>query len=91
MVPLAEAWDSGAQSWTDEQRRLFANDLGALLASDGPTNASKSDEDPAAWRPKKEFQCEYASRWIGIKGEWDLAVDDSERNALVEMLAYCES
>lgn len=90
VVPLAEAWDSGANAWTEEERRLFANDLGELLASDGPTNASKSDHDPAAWRPTKEFQCEYASRWIGIKADWDLAVDDSERTALVDMLGYCE-
>jgi len=28
MVPLAEAWDSGASDWTTAQRRAYANDLG---------------------------------------------------------------
>ena len=26
LVPLSEAWDSGAYSWTADQRRQFAND-----------------------------------------------------------------
>jgi hypothetical protein len=91
VVPLAEAWVSGAEDWTDERRRAFASDLSELLAVDGPTNASKGDGDPAAWRPRKSFQCEYARRWIGVKAEWDLAIDPSERQALGEMLAFCGS
>lgn len=89
VVPLAEAWVSGAAEWSDDQRRSFANDLGELLAVDGPTNASKGDGDPAAWRPKKKYQCDYARRWIGIKQTWNLALDESEKRALSEMLAYC--
>ncbi|TCR11406.1 uncharacterized protein DUF1524 [Streptomyces sp. BK205] len=29
MVPLAEAWDSGASSWTAQRRQDYANDLDA--------------------------------------------------------------
>jgi hypothetical protein len=91
VVPLAEAWVSGAANWPEERRKSFANDLAELLAVDGPTNASKSDGDPAAWRPSMPFQCEYARRWIGVKATWDLAVDDSELRALDEMLTFCGS
>jgi hypothetical protein len=90
VVPLAEAWVSGAAGWSEDRRKAFANDLRELLAVDGPTNESKSDGDPAAWRPGAPFQCDYARRWIGVKAVWDLAVDDSERRALGEMLTYCE-
>ena len=89
VVPLSEAWRSGASGWSPDRRRAFANDLGNLLAVDGPTNMSKSDDDPAAWRPRKGFQCAYAARWIEIKTRWSLAADDSERRALEEMLGYC--
>lgn len=89
VVPLSEAWVSGADRWSDAQRRRYANDLGNLLAVDGPTNASKGDEDPAAWRPKKRFQCAYAAQWIRVKFRYDLAVDSSEVRALEEMLGYC--
>lgn len=89
VVPLAEAWRSGASRWNDARRREFANDLTELLAADGPTNASKGDGDPAAWRPRKGYQCTYAIRWITVKARWHLSVDASERRALGEMLDYC--
>jgi hypothetical protein len=89
VVPLAEAWVSGADSWSDDRRREYANDLDGLLATDGPTNASKGAYDPAAWRPKKDFQCAYADLWITVKARWDLTVDTSEVMALQDMLGYC--
>ena len=89
LVPLAEAWASGAARWDAQRRRDFANDLDGLLAVDGPTNASKGDADPAAWRPRKAFQCTYALRWIATKSGWHLAVDRSERRALRELLDRC--
>jgi hypothetical protein len=89
VVPLAEAWASGAAGWTEARRREFANDLAVLLAVDGPTNASKGAGDPAAWRPRKDYQCAYARRWIRVKHHYDLAVDTSEVRALEEMLGYC--
>jgi hypothetical protein len=89
VVPLAEAWASGASSWAPDRRRAFATDLDELLAVDGPTNMGKGDGDPAAWRPRQAFQCEYAVRWIDTKARWRLAVDASERRALQEMLGAC--
>jgi hypothetical protein len=89
VVPLAEAWVSGAWRWTRERREGFANDVGELLAVDGPTNMSKGDADPAAWRPRKGYQCTYARRWIAVKGRYDLAVDGSEKTALEQMLGFC--
>lgn len=91
VVPLAEAWVSGAAGWTAEERKEFANDLEVLLAVDGPTNASKGSDDAAAWRPRKEYQCAYARRWIRVKHEYDLAADPSEVAALEDMLGYCRT
>ncbi|WP_435770149.1 HNH endonuclease family protein [Nocardioides sp. SYSU DS0651] len=89
VVPLAEAWASGAAGWSAARRERFANDLDGLLAVDGPTNAGKGADDPAAWRPRKAFQCEYAVRWIDTKSRWSLAADHSEVRALREMLDRC--
>lgn len=89
IVPLAEAWVSGASVWTDQRRLEFANTFSVLLAVDGPTNASKGASDPAAWRPRKAYQCRYAIRWIAIKHTWKLAADPSEVRALEEMLGFC--
>jgi hypothetical protein len=90
IVPLSEAWVSGASEWSDDRRHRFANDLDELLAVDGPTNETKGDGDPAAWRPRKGYQCTYAERWIGVKLRWDLVADPSEVLALRQMLSYCK-
>lgn len=72
-VPLKEAWQSGAQSWTPAQREQYANDMtnpGHLIAVRGGTNGSKSFKDPAEWMPPNEdFHCAYALTWIGKERE----------------------
>ncbi|TDU24479.1 HNH endonuclease family protein [Arthrobacter sp. JUb115] len=48
VVALSDSWQKGAQRWDAEIRLEFANDPLNLLASDGPTNASKGDKDAAS-------------------------------------------
>ena len=70
MVPLANAWRSGAGKWTEEQRTEFANDLTRpqLMAVSAASNRSKGDQDPSQWKPpQKDYWCEYAQRWIAVK------------------------
>jgi hypothetical protein len=92
MVPLAEAWASGAWSWTTAQRQTYANDLGGpeLWAVTDNVNQSKSDKDPAEWQPPlASFDCTYARAWIQVKYYYDLSVDSAERSALSGMLGSC--
>jgi hypothetical protein len=92
MVPLANAWRTGAASWTDDQREQFANDLSRpqLLAVTLSTNRSKGDQDPSEWKPpRQEYWCAYAQRWIVVKGYWKLGVTTAEKSALKEMLGTC--
>lgn len=91
IVPLGEVWRSGGSEWTAKRRERYANTLANLVAADGPTNMSKSDDDPAAWKPDKPYRCSYARHWIAIKAEWELAVDNPERKALKAMLARCDT
>ncbi|QKE85950.1 HNH endonuclease [Arthrobacter sp. NEB 688] len=89
VVPLAEAWGSGANLWTDAQRKAFANDLAIpqLIAVSASSNRSKSDQDPAEWQPSASgWRCEYARSWIEVKYKYDLEVDSREKTALTGML-----
>ncbi|KAF9372238.1 hypothetical protein CPC16_002537, partial [Podila verticillata] len=49
LVPLREAWVSGARLWTSAQREAFANDLTRpqLVAVTDRVNQAKGDKDPA--------------------------------------------
>ncbi|GHI65776.1 hypothetical protein Saso_74260 [Streptomyces asoensis] len=92
MVPLAEAWDSGASAWTAARREAYANDQGAptsLIAVSGSSNRSKSDKDPADWLPVEAFRCEYASAWVATKLRWQLPADPAERDALTRLAETC--
>ena len=92
MVPLAEAWQSGAWAWTTPQRQTYANDLGGpeLWAVTDNVNQSKSDQDPTTWQPSvASFRCTYARAWIQVKWFYDLTVDSSEKSALNTMLGTC--
>lgn len=93
LVPLAEAWRSGARSWDADTRRAFANDLDyplSLIAVSASTNRSKGDRDPASWMPGfARYRCTYAASWIAVKWRWSLTVDGVERVALRAALAGC--
>ncbi|MFE1444146.1 HNH endonuclease family protein [Streptomyces sp. NPDC058739] len=93
LVPLAEAWDSGASTWTATERQAHANDLGddrALIAVSASSNRSKADQDPTTWQPPAEdYRCTYATDWTAIKTRWGLAVDAAEQSALTSILDGC--
>ncbi|MCX7264045.1 MAG: HNH endonuclease family protein [Burkholderiales bacterium] len=95
MVPLAEAWDSGAAAWTDLKRQQYANDMTDprhLIAVTGSSNRSKSDQDPADWVPtNKSYTCEYIANWVSIKVRWGLTIDTKEKAALIAGLKGCKS
>lgn len=92
IVPLANAWRSGADGWDEAERERFANAPENLLASDAGENRSKGDRGPEAWRPPDEGEwCDYAVRWTLVKNEYGLNVNPDERTSLEEMLGTCEA
>ncbi|WP_316784356.1 HNH endonuclease family protein [Streptomyces sasae] len=92
MVPLAEAWDSGAATWTAARREAYANDQGApnsLIAVSGSSNRSKGEKDPADWLPAPADRCTYAVDWVADKLRWRLSADPAEREALTRLAEQC--
>ncbi|HJQ46674.1 MAG TPA: HNH endonuclease family protein [Amycolatopsis sp.] len=91
-VPLGQAWESGAASWTTEGRKAFANDLTRpqLRAVTDNVNQAKSDKAPDEWRPPLQSDwCIYATDWITVKHYYQLTVTDAEKAALTDMLTRC--
>ena len=94
LVPLAEAWDSGAYDWDADTRRRFANDLGyehSLVAVSASSNRQKGAADPAEWLPPdSSVRCWYAEAWIAVKTRWGLSVDSAELQALRALISQCD-
>ncbi|MEU2872094.1 DUF1524 domain-containing protein [Streptomyces olivoreticuli] len=93
MVPLANAWRSGADGWTTPERKMFANDLehSQLIAVSAASNRSKGDQSPDKWSPpNRAYWCTYSRAWVDIKHLYGLSVTPPEEEQLVTMLDTCE-
>jgi hypothetical protein len=91
IVPLAEAWRSGAWAWTAKQRQDFANDLSdprALIAVSASSNRSKGDQDPKTWLPTKG-KCTYIESWVAIKVRYSLTFDTGELSVIQSYFTSC--
>jgi hypothetical protein len=93
MVPLAEAWGSGAGAWTSARREAYANDLGDYRTLVGVTdnvNQAKSDQDPATWLPTYD-KCRYVAEWVAVKIRWGLSADSAEKSVLNSCGSSCSN
>ncbi|OEJ25073.1 hypothetical protein AR457_11965 [Streptomyces agglomeratus] len=95
LVPLAEAWRSGASAWTDEERERYANDMGdprVLAAVTASEKRRKGDRDPARWEPSDDSaDCRYIAEWAAVKARWKLSVDSDELAAMQNMVVECQT
>ncbi|MDP4501829.1 GmrSD restriction endonuclease domain-containing protein [Nonomuraea turcica] len=94
VVPLANAWISGADTWSPARRHAFANDVvrPELIPVSESSNLAKGGHSPANWRPSvTEYWCTYARAWITVKHHYRLHITSREKNALDDMLDTCPS
>ncbi|HLP23644.1 MAG TPA: HNH endonuclease family protein [Microbacteriaceae bacterium] len=90
VVALSDAWRSGANALTSQQREALANDPLNLQAIEGPLNASKGDQDAAEWLPPlASYRCEYVARQVSVKFWYGLSVTLAEQQAMRSVLATC--
>ncbi|KAJ5462092.1 uncharacterized protein N7458_003644 [Penicillium daleae] len=92
LVPLSNAWKSGASGWTTEARQGFANDLThpQLLVVTDNVNESKGDKGPEEWKPPlASYYCTYAEMWVKVKSVYNLTITSDEKSALSDMLSTC--
>ncbi|KAL3458920.1 hypothetical protein BJX64DRAFT_291698 [Aspergillus heterothallicus] len=92
VVPLANAWRSGASEWTTDEREAFANDLDnpQLIAVTDNVNQQKSDSGPEEWIPPlSSYHCTYGKMWVAVKYTYGLTVTSAEKSALEGLLDAC--
>lgn len=86
VVPLKNAYLSGAYEWPAAKRCEYANFLENdfhLRAVSGSENMRKGDRGPEAYLPpNRDFQCEYLREWVMIKVIWQLTFAEQEAQAI---------
>lgn len=90
IVPLANAYRSGAKEWTTTKRTQFANDPLVAVSSWDYLNQQKGDKGPESWKPQNTVaHCLYATRWVHTKDKYTLSITSAEKAALTSMLNTC--
>src|SRR2546430_2310432 len=90
VIPLGDAWVSGAAHWTAAKREQFANDPLNLLAVDGHNNEAKGDHTAAVWLPPaKSYDCRYVSIQIAVKSKYHLTISPAEKSVMERVLRSC--
>ncbi|MCA6093907.1 hypothetical protein LE181_17295 [Streptomyces sp. SCA3-4] len=93
IVPLRNAWGSGARSWSPQKRQEFANDTTAtpqLIVVSTWSNRRKGDKGPDKWLPQGG-ECPYSRAWIAVKDYYGLSVTQAEKAKLQQVLAGCKN
>jgi len=90
IVPLKWAHGHGAQSWTRDRKKLFANDWENLLVVEDNLNQTKGAKSPDDWMPPNQaFRCEYVEMFNKIVKKYELQYIPSEKRIIDRMLSKC--
>ena len=83
VVSLKDAYESGAFSWSDAKKEVFANDRSNHVPSCSRVNSSKGSEGPSDfWRRSSDGRgldyeivnfCEYVHKYYAVKKQYRLS------------------
>jgi hypothetical protein len=91
VVSLKNAWQMGADQWSDDMRIEFANDPLNLRATIASLNQQKSDSNAASWLPPfKPGRCNFIATQVAVKAKWNLYVTESEKDIFLTILSKPE-
>ena len=91
VVSLKNAWQMGADLWSDQQRLEFANDPLNLRVTIASLNRQKSDANAASWLPPyKPGRCNFIATQVSVKAKWGLYVTEAEKQVFISILSKPE-
>lgn len=91
VVSLKNAWQMGADQWSDDTRVKFAIDPLNLRVTIASLNQQKSDSNAASWLPPyKPGRCNFIATQVAVKAKWNLYVTESEKEVFISILSKPE-
>lgn len=91
VVSLRNAWESGADRWSPQQRAAFATDLTTPELAPEPRDLVAEHQAAAGpWAPPApQARCTYARNVIAVKAAGHLTVSPHEKTQLMQLLGHC--
>lgn len=91
--PLAAAWDMGADTWSIEKRKAFANDIQyELVLTTHAINDQKSALTAGEWLPllrSPAAACNYAARYVLTASRYGLPITPLDKTAISKAFTAC--
>lgn len=91
IVPLKEAWMSGAKKWDQQKRYDIANDRDNLMLVAKKPNAQKGASSIDEWAPDQKSPrfCEYVENYVHVKSKYGLTMKTKEKAVADKYLSKC--
>jgi hypothetical protein len=90
IVPLKFAHGHGADKWSRERKKQFANDYGNLLLVNASLNRQKGAKGLDEWLPPNQsYRCEYIARFNSVMAQYELSYISSEQRIINKMVKAC--
>lgn len=87
IFPLNRANNSGAFSWTADQKEKFANDPENLLAVSSIENREKGAKGPSEWLPSnKDYHKTYVEKYLYIAKKYNLSITPEDKKTILKVL-----
>lgn len=85
IIPLAYADRHGANAWTEEQKKGYADDPTVGVCVNSSDNRSKGDKGPSEWLPD-ENQQDYCYTWLVLADVYDLSITPEDMDTILQVL-----
>jgi hypothetical protein len=90
IVPLKFAHGHGADNWSRERKKQFANDHDNLLLVNASLNRQKGAKGLDEWLPPNQsYKCEYIARFNSVMAQYELSYIPSEKRIINRMVNAC--
>ena len=90
IVPLKFAHGHGADKWSRERKKQFANDYNNLLLVNASLNRQKGAKGLDEWLPPNQsYRCEYIARFNSVMAQYELSYIPSEKRIINRMVKAC--
>jgi len=91
IIPPIYANASNGFQWDYNKRAQFSNDIFNLIPVSREAHRKKRDRGIGQWRPRDEFQCEYAQSWLDISEKYDLDLFSQDKGRINRILKDCNT
>jgi hypothetical protein len=90
VVPLKFAHGHGADKWSKEKKKTFANDTENLLLVSASLNSQKGAKGIDEWLPPNhQYRCAYITHFNSVMNKYDLDYIPSEKRIVDKMIKAC--